>query len=84
MSGWRTLPMLPSLDFAKENGFALVSIDADFVDLNTIIGVPPKIIWLRTGNLTTRSIAKLMDKHLVAIQDFLEDEISEILELGNG
>ncbi len=76
--------MLPSLDFAKENGFALVSIDADFVDLNTIIGVPPKIIWLRTGNLTTRSIAKLMDKHLVAIQDFLEDEISEILELGNG
>ena len=37
-------------DFAKENGYAIVTFDADFVDLNIIRGIPPKIIWLKTGN----------------------------------
>ena len=30
--------------FAKENGYAIVTFDADFNDLATLFGHPPKII----------------------------------------
>ena len=39
--------------YAKINGFAIVTFDADFADIAHIKGCPPKIIWLRLGNMTT-------------------------------
>ena len=36
-------------DFAKQNGFAIVSKDADFHQLGFLLGAPPKKIWLRLG-----------------------------------
>ena len=46
--------------YAKERGYTIVSFDADFYNLSVLYGVPPKIIWLRTGNLTTSHIAKYL------------------------
>ena len=43
--------------FAKQNGFTIVTFDADFFDMSLLFGSPPKIVWLRTGNLTTSQIA---------------------------
>lgn len=43
--------------FAKSNGFSIVTFDADFYEISLLKGSPPKIIWIRTGNLTTSSIA---------------------------
>jgi predicted nuclease of predicted toxin-antitoxin system len=68
-------------EFAKSHGYAVVTFDSDFVDLNVLRGFPPKIIWLKTGNLTTKSISELIHKNLVAIQNFLRSEENEILEL---
>ena len=45
-------------EYAKNNNFCIVTFDADFVDIATIKGHPPKIIWLRTGNMTTENIAQ--------------------------
>ncbi len=36
--------------YAKDNDFAIVTFDADFIDFANLYGHPPKIIWLRTGN----------------------------------
>lgn len=44
--------------YAKDNGFTIVTFDADFLDMAQVKGIPPKIIWLRTGNMTTEAIAK--------------------------
>ena len=44
--------------FAKQNGFTIVTFDADFFDISVLNGFPPKVIWLRTGNLTTSEIAE--------------------------
>ncbi|MFN3999001.1 DUF5615 family PIN-like protein [Algoriphagus sp.] len=44
--------------FVKANGYSIVTFDSDFFDLSLIKGHPPKIIWIRTGNLTTDSILK--------------------------
>ena len=57
--------------FAKDHNFTIVTFDADFADIVNIKGHPPKIIWLRTGNLTTKAITKLLINHKSIIIDFI-------------
>ena len=68
-------------DYAKKNGYTVVTFDSDFVDLNVIRGIPPKIIWLKTGNLTTKSISNLLRKYMSALHKFIESEEEGILEI---
>ncbi|WP_162344305.1 DUF5615 family PIN-like protein [Cyclobacterium salsum] len=68
-------------DYAKAHGYAVVTFDADFIDLNMIKGIPPKIIWLKTGNLTTQSISRLLQKNRIAMIEFLASEEQGILEI---
>ena len=68
-------------EYAKNNRFAIVTFDSDFVDLNIVKGFPPKIIWLKTGNLTTKAISELFNKNIRILKDFLDSEENEILEL---
>ena len=37
-------------EYARLNGFLIVSKDADMHDLSLLFGNPPKVIWLRLGN----------------------------------
>lgn len=60
-------------DYAKKNGYTIVTFDADFADIASIKGNPPKIIWLRTGNLTTKNITRLLKNHYKTIIDFIEN-----------
>ena len=39
--------------YARENGFVIVSKDSDFSERSSLRGSPPKVIWLRIGNCTT-------------------------------
>jgi predicted nuclease of predicted toxin-antitoxin system len=68
-------------EYARLHNFSIVTFDSDFVDLNVVKGIPPKIIWLKTGNLTTKSITLLLNKNLNDIRKFLISEELEILEL---
>lgn len=69
--------------FARVNGFTIVTFDSDFVDLSVLKGTPPKIIWLKTGNLTTKSIAQLLILNQSLINDFVNQELDStgILEI---
>jgi predicted nuclease of predicted toxin-antitoxin system len=58
-------------NFARKNGYLIVTFDSDFYDLSLINGIPPKIIWLRTGNLTTNEIVELLRKNFEVINDFI-------------
>jgi predicted nuclease of predicted toxin-antitoxin system len=61
-------------EFAKKNDFIIVTQDSDFNELNTLFGFPPKIIWIRTGNLKTQAIIDLLNNQRDEIQQFIEDE----------
>jgi predicted nuclease of predicted toxin-antitoxin system len=61
-------------DYAKANGYAIVSLDADFADMSTLLGSPPKIIWLRCGNQPTNVIERLMRHHAGIIAQFERDD----------
>ncbi|SDM24295.1 Predicted nuclease, contains PIN domain, potential toxin-antitoxin system component [Catalinimonas alkaloidigena] len=72
---------LAIFQYAKEHDFAIVTFDADFVDLQVIKGSPPSIIWLRTGNLTTKAISALLRKHAPVIQEFMATADAGVLEI---
>ncbi len=67
--------------FAKANYFSIVTFDSDFIDLNALYGTPPKIIYLNTGNLTTKRISELITDNILKIKYYLDSDSDEILEL---
>ena len=61
-------------EYAKEHNYIIVTQDSDFNDLNTLYNFPPKIIWIRTGNLRTQEILKILVDHIVEIEKFISDD----------
>jgi predicted nuclease of predicted toxin-antitoxin system len=59
--------------FAGANGYALVTLDADFAELAALRGSPPKVIWLRCGNQATATVARLLREHRETIAAFERD-----------
>jgi predicted nuclease of predicted toxin-antitoxin system len=57
-------------DYAKANGFTIITFDSDFQDFSTLFGAPPKVIWLRIGNTSTEKIAEILIHKFSAIKDF--------------
>jgi predicted nuclease of predicted toxin-antitoxin system len=68
-------------EFAKSNGYCIVSQDADFADMAALYGAPPKVIWLRCGNQPTESIAKLFRSQAEALIAFEKDAEASCWEL---
>ena len=66
---------------AKQNGFTIVTFDSDFFDLSVVRGCPPKIIWFRTGNLTTSKIAGWMINNHIKISSFIDNPEQNCLEI---
>lgn len=57
--------------YARENGFAIVTFDDDYEDLSQLLGWPPKVILLRTGNLSNQQIVDLILTYAEEIEQFL-------------
>jgi predicted nuclease of predicted toxin-antitoxin system len=67
--------------FAAKNGFAVLSKDSDFQQRALLFGQPPKIVWLRVGNLGTDAIAALLKTRRFDILEFDADPAESILIL---
>ena len=57
-------------DYARLNGFAIVTKDADYNNLSVIRGSPPKVIWLLLGNCTTAQVEAVLRAHFAEIEAF--------------
>jgi predicted nuclease of predicted toxin-antitoxin system len=66
---------------AKANGFIFVTQDADFADMASLYGAPPKVIWLRCGNQPTEGIERRLRAQAPAIAAFEQDREAACLEL---
>jgi predicted nuclease of predicted toxin-antitoxin system len=60
-------------DHAGRNGFVLVTLDADFAEMASLLGPPPQVIWLRCGNQPTAAIERMLREHAGAITAFEQD-----------
>jgi len=83
----RDLGLMNQLDieifqFARQNQFdVILSMDEDFFNILMEHGVPPKIIWLRTGNASTASLAGSIIRQWEAIRAFLDNPELECIEV---
>lgn len=70
--------------YARRYGFAIVSKDSDFAERSVLESGPPKVIWIRLGNCSTREIeAQLRSSHEI-VRDFIEEAHETCLLLGRG
>ena len=68
-------------DYAKSGDFMIVSKDADMHDLSLVFGNPPKVIWLRLGNCSTRQIEELLRRDFDIIELFHREVELSLLSL---
>src|SRR5437764_12678000 len=66
-------------NYARENGFTIVSKDSDYQQRSLLLGAPPKVVWLRVGNCPTRHIEKLLRDHSVELHTFEADAAESFL-----
>lgn len=68
-------------EYARKEGYCLVTKDADFNDLLALKGFPPKVVWIRIGNCTTHQIVELLHDQHDTLLTFESDDSSGLLEL---
>jgi predicted nuclease of predicted toxin-antitoxin system len=68
-------------DYARANGFAIVSQDADFAEMAALLRPSPKVIWLRVGNQSTITISTLLRHYAGLIAAFEKDDDATCLEI---
>jgi predicted nuclease of predicted toxin-antitoxin system len=57
-------------EYARQHDYTIITQDSDFNDLNLLYGFPPKIIWIRVGNLKTADIVQVLVDYQQEIEDF--------------
>lgn len=58
--------------FARKNSY-VVTFDSDFYEISLMNGIPPKIIWLKTGNLMSKEIIALLKMNTEIILEFINN-----------
>jgi predicted nuclease of predicted toxin-antitoxin system len=60
-------------EYARLNGFAIVTKDEDFNNASVVRGSPPKVIWLQLGNCTTAQLETTLRARCADIEAFEKD-----------
>lgn len=68
-------------EYARLNGYIIVTRDADFEELSTLLGRPPQVIWLRVANQSKTGILNLLAANYDMIATALEEEHLSCIEL---
>jgi len=66
---------------AKKQDYIIVTKDSDFNELLILKGFPPKVIWIRLGNCSTKTIESLLRTNYEAIFAFYQDNNIGIISL---
>lgn len=69
-AGLASAPDAAVWDYAAKHGFTIVSKDSDFHQRSFLYGAPPKVIWVRLGNVATAEIGAALRDQAERIQDF--------------
>ncbi len=68
-------------EYARANGFTIVSKDSDFQQRSLLYGHPPKIVWLRIGNCTREQLIRPITAHEQDIHALGTDPFETVLVL---
>jgi predicted nuclease of predicted toxin-antitoxin system len=68
-------------EYARANGFTVISKDSDFYQRSLFYGSPPKFVWLRIGNCTRDDLVALLTIHEKEILALDADPFESVLVL---
>ena len=60
-------------EYAKQFDFTIVSKDTDFSQRGFLFGPPPKVVWIRLGNCSTKEIEDVLHSYSAEIRQFGSD-----------
>jgi predicted nuclease of predicted toxin-antitoxin system len=66
-------------EYARDNGFVIVSKDDDFRQRSLLEGAPPKVVRLQVGNAGAAPIAELLREQAPRLRQFEGEEESAFL-----
>lgn len=68
-------------EYAKANGFAFLTKDKDFANLSIVLGAPPKVILMQTGNCSTADLIRIIRNNAIRLSEFDNDDRRSLLIL---
>lgn len=71
-------------EYARRQGFTIVSKNTDFRERSFVEGSPPKVIWLDIGNGGTTVVAELLWRERRRVEAFHRQDESSFLILSLG
>ncbi len=60
-------------EYARQHRFTIISKDSDFHETSLLRGSPPKVIWIKRGNCSTRDIEAMLRDRVDRIRVLLDD-----------
>ena len=79
--GLASVPDREVWDYAGQHNYLIVTKDADFSELSILLGFPPKVIWIRRGNCSTRDLEELLREKYDAVVSMSQETNIGILTL---
>jgi len=68
-------------EYAKNNGFVIITKDSDFVDIVNVKGYPPYLVWIRSGNVRVKENERLLRNNAVRILNVFENQDVGIVQI---
>ena len=68
-------------EYAKMKDLMIISKDADFSDRAVLVSPPPKVIWIKKGNCSTKEIIELLRNETSEIKKFADNPNSGLFIL---
>jgi len=69
--------------YAKDNGYVIVSRDSDFQERSLVAGHPPQIIWLKIPNRSKTVVLNILLEHQAEIEQALMEQNLACVELSH-
>lgn len=77
--GMAKVPDSDVWEYARDNGFAIVSKDSDFQQLSFLYGAPPKVVSIRRGNCSVPEVIELVRESADILKAFDRDDEASLL-----
>lgn len=70
--------------YAKNNGFVIVSRDSDFQERSLVAGHPPQVVWLKIPNRSKTVVLNILLDHHMEIEQALFEQNLACVEISPG
>lgn len=67
--------------YAKTNGFIIVSRDSDFQERSLVTGHPPQVVWLKIPNRSKTVVLNILLDHHTEIEQALVEQNRACVEI---